>query len=103
VQEGRTAEGAGQKIQRLKRRGDERAADHGARYDVGDEQAKEKIGDVRDGLGDADAAGQAEQAGPPQDKPASQKPPKIADDFTSRLLAARKRARGEMDDKEERE
>ena len=98
VQESRTAEGAGQKIQKLKRSGDDRAADRGARYDVGDEQAKEKVGDIRDGLGDS-AAGQAEQADQPQDKPATKKPPKIADDFTSRLLAARKRARDEMDDK----
>ena len=102
VQESRTAEGAGQKIQKLKRSGDDRAADSGARYDVGDEQAKEKVGDIRDGLGDA-AAGQAEQAGQPQDKPTAKKPPKIADDFTSRLLAARKRARDEMDDKKDRE
>jgi hypothetical protein len=101
VQEGRTAEGAGQKIQRLKRRAEEGSADRGARFDVGDDQAKEKVGDVRDGLGDA-AAGDADQSQRAQDETAAKKPPKIADDFTSRLLAARKRARDQMDDKDEK-
>ena len=100
VQETRTAEGAGRKITRLKRRGEARPADRATRFDVGDEQAaREPTGDVREALGES-AIGEGDQPKQAGDQAQVQKPPKISDDFTSRLLAARKRAREKMDDKD---
>ena len=97
VQEGRTAEGAGVKLTRVKRRGETTAADGGARFDVGDEQVgKTPAGDLREALGEA-SAGESDQARQAEDKAEGQQPPKISDDFTSRLLQARKRAREQID------
>lgn len=95
----RTAKGEGRKIERLKQRGDAGPADSSARFDVGDERARSSpVADLTETLG-----GAAPQKASQQDaaKVEAQKPPKISDDFTSRLLAARKRAREQMDDKKQ--
>ena len=101
MQEERTARGAGEKLTKLKPQREARQADRSARFDAGGEGAGlPPVGDVREALGES-AAGESKQPQADEKLP-GRTPPKISDDFTSRLLAARKRARDQMDDKEKK-
>ncbi len=93
VQEHQTSAGSGTPLTRIAPRGTEATAEGSRRFDTGEPTTGS--GDLREALG-GPAAGETPGGGP--ERPAPAKPPKISDDFTSRLLQARRRARQQMRD-----